>query len=87
MCCAACSLFKGPSPAGYDPETDALTPFFNPRTDDWREHFAWNGGTLEGQTAVGRTTITVLRINDPLRVQHRGLLIELDVFPNASSEG
>jgi hypothetical protein len=40
-----------------------------------------NEGTLEGLTAVGRTTISVLRINDPLRIQHRLLLIELGVFP------
>jgi hypothetical protein len=87
LCCAACSLFKGPSPAGYDPETDKLTPLFNPRIEDWRDHFAWNGGALEGRTPVGRTTIAVLRINDTLRVQHRQLLMELGVFPNASSEG
>jgi hypothetical protein len=86
LCCAACSLFKGPSPAGYDPETDGLTPLFNPRVEDWREHFAWSGNALVGRTPVGRTTIAVLRINDPLRVQHRQLLIELGVFPNDSSE-
>lgn len=82
LCCAACSLFKGANPAGYDPETDALTPLFNPRTEDWQDHFTWNGGTLEGRTPIGRTTVAVLRINGPLQVQHRQLLIELGVFPN-----
>jgi hypothetical protein len=85
LSCAACSLFKGPSPAGYDPETDALHRRYNPRTQDWSEHFAWNGATLEGLTATGRTTIGVLRINEPLRVRHRALLIELEVFPPGRS--
>jgi len=87
LSCAACSLFKGPNPAGYDPETDVLHPLYNPRTQPWSEHFAWNGTTLKGMTAIGRTTITVLRIKEPLRVRHREPLIALEVFPpDLSSE-
>jgi len=81
LCCAACSLFKGPNPAGYDPETDVLHSLFNPRTQRWSDHFAWNKGILEGLTAIGRATIRVLRINDSLRIHHRLLLMELGVFP------
>lgn len=81
LCCAACSLYNGPNPAGYDPETDELHPLFNPRLQKWSDHFAWDEGVLEGLTAVGRTTISALRINEPLRIQHRLLLIELGVFP------
>lgn len=80
-CCAACSLFKGPNPAGYDPDTDELQPLFNPRQQPWAKHFEWSGATLIGVSPVGRTTIAVLRINEPLRVRHRELLIELEVFP------
>ena len=39
------------------------------------------GSRIERMTSVGRTTVQVLRINEPLRVQHRQLLIELNVFP------
>ncbi len=81
LSCAACSLFKGPNPAGYDPETNTLQPLFNPRTEVWGDHFAWEGGTMKGLTPIGRATINVLRINEPLRVRHRELLIELQVFP------
>ena len=81
LSCAACSLFKGPNPAGYDPETDILQPIFNARAEVWSDHFAWDGGTIEGLTPIGRATINGLRINDPLRVRHRELLIELQVFP------
>jgi hypothetical protein len=54
---------------------------FNPRTDVCADHSAWDGGRIEGLSPIGRTTIHVLRINDPLRVLHREVLIELDVFP------
>ena len=66
--------------AGYDPETDRLFPLFNPRHDVWSEHFAWDGPTLVGLTPIGRTTISVLRINQPERVEHRRLLVAAELL-------
>jgi hypothetical protein len=66
--------------AGHDPDTGQLTRLFHPRQDDWAEHFAWDGPALRGLTAVARTTIDVLRINLPERVEHRRLLLELGAF-------
>jgi 5-methylcytosine-specific restriction endonuclease McrA len=74
MACAYCNAAKGPNVAGYDPLTDELVPLFNPRIDEWQEHFRWKGAFLEGRTAVARATIEVLRINSPERVEHRSLL-------------
>jgi len=51
-----------------------LTRLFNPRRDNWDEHFFWNGAVLEAFTAVGRTTIDVLRINHPDAVAVREAL-------------
>ena len=73
--CLPCNTFKGPNVAGYDPESDSLQRLFNPRQDVWPEHFVWDGPELAGLTPVGRTTIDVLRINKPERVEHRRLLI------------
>jgi hypothetical protein len=73
---AGCSLYKGPNLAGHDPLTDKLERLFNPRTDNWTEHFYWIGARLHGRTGIGRVTIEVLRINDDLRVAHRRLLAE-----------
>ena len=81
LACAYCNWCKGSNAAGFDPHTDELTPLFNPRTDAWSNHFAWNGPVLVGKTAVGRTTIDVLRINIPERVEQRRLLVEAGVFP------
>src|SRR5437588_11079064 len=79
LACAACNAAKGPNAAGYDPRTGELVPLFNPRKDEWKEHFSWQGAALMGKTPVGRTTIDVLRINSQERVEHRRMLIVLGV--------
>ena len=61
--CFSCNLRKGPNIAGLDPDTGELTALFNPRTDGWSDHFAWDGLLLLGKTAIGRTTVAVLDIN------------------------
>jgi hypothetical protein len=68
---------KGSNIAGLDPRTHKLTPLFNPRRHKWARHFRWDGPVLLGRTAVGRVTIDVLNMNDPLRVElHEGLIQE-----------
>ena len=74
------NTFKGCHTAGYDPDRGELTRLFHPRTDCWDEHFAWIGAELVGTTAIGRTTIEVLRINLPERMAHRRVLMELGEF-------
>lgn len=78
--CLACNSFKGPNVAGYEPDSDRLFPLFNPRLDPWSEHFAWSGPVLVGLTPVGRTTVVVLRLNEPDRIEHRRLLLEAGLF-------
>lgn len=78
--CLACNSFKGPNVAGYEPDSDRLFPLFNPRLDRWSEHFAWSGPVLVGLTPVGRTTVVVLRLNEPDRIEHRRLLLEAGLF-------
>lgn len=80
-CCFLCNSYKGPNVAGYDPETQSLERLFNPRTDDWDEHYRWDGPILVGRTTIGRTTIDVLRINLYERVLHRQSLIDIGEFP------
>ena len=81
LACLPCNTYKGPNIAGIDPVTDSLVPLFNPRTDDWNEHFRWRGERLVGKTAVARATIEVLEINSRERMEHRRLLTKARVFP------
>ena len=80
LSCFFCNTFKGPNVAGVDPQTRKITRLFHPRHDRWRDHFRWNGAILEGRTAVGRTTIHVLRINRQDAITVRQSLLEEGVF-------
>ena len=74
--CLRCNLHKGPNLTGMDSKTRKLTRLFNPRRHAWAKHFRWQGAELVGRTAVGRTTVEVLAMNDPERVSLRQELIE-----------
>jgi hypothetical protein len=74
--CLRCNLHKGPNLTGRDPATQKLTALFNPRRHKWERHFGWAGALIVGKTAVGRTTVAVLAMNDPDRVALRQELLD-----------
>ncbi len=74
LACVDCNLHKGTNIAGIDPETGRLTPLFNPRTDEWNEHFIWHGVVIDGNTPVGRVTAYVLDFNSSERMEFRRFL-------------
>jgi hypothetical protein len=75
LACYFCNRYKGPNIAGIDPLSGQITRLFHPRHDDWPDHFAWNGPTINGLTAIGRTTADVLWINHPVMAEIRRWLI------------
>ena len=83
LSCFRCNSFKGSDIGGRDAATRKLTPLFNPRRHKWVTHFRWQGAYLIGRTPVGRVTVTLLHINDTLRVELREELIAEGVFPPA----
>ncbi len=76
-----CNRYKGPNVGSYDPLTGQLVPFFNPRTQRWREHFHLVGAIVEGITPEGRVTVRILRLNEEDRVAERRLLIQARLYP------
>jgi hypothetical protein len=66
LACVSCSLRKAARQTATDPESGGDSALFNPRRDDWREHFRWDGVSLVGLTATGRGTIAALQMNRPL---------------------
>jgi hypothetical protein len=80
LACPNCNWNKGPNLTSTDPETNALTPLYNPRIDDWRVHFALIGVEIIGLTAIGRATVRLLRMNNPEYVElRRELLMRGDI--------
>lgn len=73
LACSSCNLSKGNATSGTDPLTDNRINLFNPRLDEWVEHFEWvEGGLLvSGKSPVGRATVERLKMNQPRIVRAR----------------
>jgi hypothetical protein len=71
LACNHCNSHKGPNLAAPDPQTGDLTRLFDPRLDQWPEHFARRGGEIIGQTPIGRATVRLLRMNLDGRLELR----------------
>ena len=71
LACHHCNLHKGPNLSGIDPRTKKMTRLFHPRLDDWSDHFANNNGEITGLSAIGRTTVSLLRMNEDGRLELR----------------
>lgn len=80
--CFSCNNHKQSDIAGVDPQwnKDEIVRLFNPRADQWPDHFHWVGPVLSGKSAIGRVTVYVLGINLSHRVALRQLLILEGVF-------
>lgn len=74
LACHHCNLHKGPNLTGIDPQTRLITPLFHPRQQRREDHFELVGTAVRGLTAVGRTTVVVLAMNAPIRLELRGEL-------------
>lgn len=79
--CFDCNRFKGSDIASIDPASGELTRLFNPRTQEWRDHFVVEDGRINPQTAIGRATERILRLNLPSRVEVREILEKTGRYP------
>ncbi|WP_335101561.1 hypothetical protein [Nostoc sp.] len=75
LACPYCNRAKGTDLESIDPETGKLTPFFNPRTQKWSDHFQMNGAEIAPLTAEGRVTVAILQFNQSERLEERERLI------------
>lgn len=71
LACPNCNLHKGPNLTGIDPDSREVFKLFHPRQDAWAEHFRPEDGRIIGITAVGRTTVWLLKMNDEDQVALR----------------
>jgi len=81
LACYHCNSHKGPNLSGIDPATDQVTVLFNPRTQNWDEHFTFADVAIVGRTATGRATVRVLEMNASDRLQLRAELKSLNALP------
>jgi hypothetical protein len=81
LACFDCNRFKGSDIASIDPVSGELTPLFNPRRQEWSEHFTTAGGLINPQTPTGRVTELVMKVNLPSRVEVREILVGIGRYP------
>jgi hypothetical protein len=80
LACLHCNRRKGPNIAGLDSATGEVVRLFNPRRDQWVDHFEWNGSELVGRTMIGKVTVEVLAINEPDFLVVRATLVSEGSF-------
>jgi hypothetical protein len=80
LACLRCNRRKGPNIGSLDPETGALVPFFNPRSQTWQDHFRLDGAIIQPLTPEARVTVKILQLNDERRVEEREQLIALGLY-------
>lgn len=82
LACRSCNLHKANRISGIDHDRQIEIRFFNPRFDQWNEHFHPSPtGELIGKTAIGRVTISSLKMNAPAQLSARRLWIQWNLFP------
>ncbi|MEZ4661966.1 MAG: HNH endonuclease signature motif containing protein [Caldilineaceae bacterium] len=83
LACRSCNVFKASRTLAPDTETEQLFPLFHPRTQLWAEHFQVDIETasIVGISAIGRVTVSSLRMNSQPQKTARMQWIRLVVFP------
>lgn len=83
LACHSCNLFKAACTSGVDPDTNEIVRIFDPRNDDWADHFIVipSSEKIIGRSAVGRVTVVRLNINSEAQLAARRQWRRLSLFP------
>ena len=84
LSCTFCNLHKGSDIASLS-SVGALYRFFNPRIDQWSEHFVLNGDAIQPQTEIGEVTARIFQFNVAERILERQALIEVARYPGEAA--
>ena len=69
--CWRCNRYKGSDLGSFDPQTKEFSFLYNPRTQQWSEHFCLTDDQIIGLTPEGRTTVQLLGLNSIERCAER----------------
>lgn len=79
--CPGCNLHKADRVEGADPDTSRAVPLFNPRRDQWADHFRWRDFQIVGLTSTGRATAAAFNLNHARRLFIRQVETAFGLFP------
>lgn len=79
--CPSCNLHKSDRVSvGWSGSSD-IVALFNPRLNEWAEHFDWDDYSLIGKTVCGKATIEALCLNTQRRQKIRQAEQLFGLFP------
>lgn len=83
LSCRLCNSYKGTQTSKIEPETRKMIALFNPRRQNWSEHFDWSedGIYVLGKTACGHITIDALQLNNPYALAVRQAWVSVGWHP------
>ena len=83
LACGNCNNAKSDNTECLDSVTETIVPIFNPRTNNWNEHFEWSedGAIIIGKTPIGRGTVELLKLNNERIVAVRREWVSADWHP------
>ncbi|MGI8670418.1 MAG: HNH endonuclease [Aridibacter sp.] len=83
LACRQCNLYKGIKTHGQDLISLERVKIFNPRQQNWSEHFVWDerDTRIIGKTPVGRVTVSILQLNNELQKTAREFWKLTGIFP------
>jgi hypothetical protein len=73
--CLICNSNKGSDVGTFLLPNQSFIRFFNPRKDQWADHFELSGAYLIPKTEIGEATVKIFQFNTPERIARREFLI------------
>ncbi|MDX1991698.1 MAG: HNH endonuclease signature motif containing protein [bacterium] len=87
LTCYWCNSYKGSDISSVDWDYDkSIVPLFNPRQQQWEDHFRLDGALFIPLSPPGRVTVFLLHLNATESIQERHLLIALGVYPCSAAD-
>lgn len=83
--CSYCNRNKGSDIGSIVAETQQFCRFFNPRIDQWTDHFKLDGIRITALTSIGKVTAHILGFNHVDRLIERGELAVLGEYPSIAA--
>lgn len=82
-----CNTHKGPNISTYDFDEEKIIGLYNPRKDNWSEHFVLQpDGLISSKSTVGKGTIRLLRLNFAPLVDQRATLYKHKVMLHQNTD-
>lgn len=83
LACQGCNSHKHIKTEGYDPVSGGLVPLFNPRKQNWHDHFSWSSDftLIIGLTSIGRATVEAMQLNREGLINLREVLYTMGEHP------